>query len=202
MICALEYIHSNNIIFRDLKPENLLIDKNGYLKLIDFGFAKVVKSRTYTLCGTPEYFAPEMLLNLGHGKAADWWAVGVLLYEMIVGVDPFNDEDPMTIYRNILKARLKFSSKVSSKAKSLIKHLIVVDLTKRYGNLKNGVDDIKNHKLFNELDFNKLLIKKLLPTYIPKIKNSYDTIHLNIYTESFSEASEVNKLDDPFFDLI
>ena len=143
-----------------------------------------------------------MLLNLGHGKAADWWAVGVLLYEMIVGVDPFNDEDPMAIYRNILKARLKFSSKVSSKAKSLIKHLIVVDLTKRYGNLKNDVDDIKNHKLFNELDFNKLLIKKLLPTYIPKINNSYDTSNLNIYTDSFSEASEVSKLDDPFFDLI
>lgn len=93
-----EYLHSKNVIYRDLKPENLLIAPDGYLKLTDFGFAKIVEGRTYTLCGTPEYLAPEILTNKGHGKGVDWWTLGVLLYEMIAGIDPFNDDDPMAIY--------------------------------------------------------------------------------------------------------
>jgi protein kinase A len=93
-----EYLHSLNIIYRDLKPENILIDKEGYLKLTDFGFAKYCETRTYTLCGTPEYLAPEVLLNKGHGKPVDWWTLGILTYEMLAGIDPFNDDDPMAIY--------------------------------------------------------------------------------------------------------
>ena len=77
-----EHLHSKNIIYRDLKPENLLISDEGFLKLTDFGFAKVVEGRTYTLCGTPEYLCPEILLNKGHGKAVDWWTLGILIYEM------------------------------------------------------------------------------------------------------------------------
>jgi len=93
---------------RDLKPENILIDDEGYLKLTDFGFAKYVEGRTYTLCGTPEYLAPEMLLNKGHGKPVDWWTFGILLYEMLAGIDPFSDDDPMLIYQKILKGKVKF----------------------------------------------------------------------------------------------
>jgi len=93
-----EYLHSLNIVYRDLKPENLLISNDGFLKLTDFGFAKILEGRTYTLCGTPEYLAPEILLNKGHGKPVDWWCLGILIYEMHVGIDPFNAEEPMTIY--------------------------------------------------------------------------------------------------------
>ena len=82
----------------DLNPENLLVASDGYLKLTDFGFAKIVLTRTYTLCGTPEYIAPEILLNKGHGKPVDWWALGILIYEMIHGIDPFTADDPMQIY--------------------------------------------------------------------------------------------------------
>jgi len=108
VVSMFEYLHSKNIIYRDLKPENILIDEDGYLKLTDFGFAKYVESRTYTLCGTPEYLAPEMLLNKGHGKPVDWWTFGILLYEMLAGIDPFSDDDPMLIYQKILKGKVKF----------------------------------------------------------------------------------------------
>ena len=83
VVTIFEYMHGLNIIYRDLKPENLLINSDGYLKITDFGFAKVVPKKTYTLCGTPEYIAPEILLSKGHGKPSDWWALGILIYEMI-----------------------------------------------------------------------------------------------------------------------
>ena len=140
--CCFEYLHSKNIIFRDLKPENLLIGNDGYLKLTDFGFAKILnEGRTFTICGTPEYIAPEVILNQGHGKAVDWWTLGVLIYEMHAGIDPFSDDDTMGIYKNILKGKVSFPSifdKEAREAKSLIRHLLVADLSKRYGNLKDG----------------------------------------------------------------
>jgi serine/threonine protein kinase len=108
IVSMFEYLHGKDIIYRDLKPENLLIDETGYLKLTDFGFAKICDGRTYTLCGTPEYLAPEMLLNKGHGKPVDWWTFGILLYEMLAGIDPFSDEDPMNIYQKILKGKVHF----------------------------------------------------------------------------------------------
>ena len=89
MVSIFEYLQSKDIVYRDLKPENIMIQADGYLKLIDFGFAKVIKKRTYTICGTPEYIAPEILLNEGHGKAVDWWTLGILLYEMLAGYPPF-----------------------------------------------------------------------------------------------------------------
>ena len=129
-----EYLHSKNIIYRDLKPENILITKTGYLKLTDFGFTKFLdEGKTYTLCGTPEYLAPEIIMNTGHGKPVDWWTMGVLLYEMLVGIDPFNDEDPMMIYQMIIKGKVYYPNSMDRDAKSLIKHLLTEDTTKRFG---------------------------------------------------------------------
>lgn len=195
-----EYLHKYNIIYRDLKPENILIDSSGYLRLTDFGFAKICEGRTYTLCGTPEYLAPEIILNKGHGKAVDWWEFGILLYEMLVGIDPFNDEDPMKICQKILKGKVKFPTNISSNAKSLIKHLLVQDLSKRYGNLKGGVDDIKNHRFFKELDWNDLINQKIQPPYIPKVKGSGDVSNFEELDESEDEdeAEEIKPSKDPF----
>jgi len=85
VVLALEHLHSVNIIHRDLRPENLLLDKRGHIRIIDFGFAKKVEDRTWTLCGTPEYLAPEIIQCKGHGKAVDWWALGILIFEMLAG---------------------------------------------------------------------------------------------------------------------
>jgi serine/threonine protein kinase len=108
IISAFDYLHMKSIIYRDLKAENILINSNGYLKLTDFGLAKKVSDKTYTLCGTPEYLAPEMILNKGYSKCVDWWSLGILLYEILVGLDPFNDEDPMVIYQKIIAGKIKF----------------------------------------------------------------------------------------------
>ena len=130
VVLMFDYLHQKDIVYRDLKPENLLIAQNGYLKLTDFGFAKVIENRTYTLCGTPEYLAPEILLQKGHGKPVDWWCLGILIYEMIVGIDPFSDDEPMAVYQNILKGKVRFPSNFNKDAKSLVKHLLVAELAK------------------------------------------------------------------------
>lgn len=101
-------MHAKDIVYRDLKPENIMMGEDGYLKMIDFGFAKVVTKRTFTICGTPEYIAPEILLNQGHGKPVDWWCLGVLVYEMLAGFPPFQDDDPMNIYRKIINTKPKY----------------------------------------------------------------------------------------------
>jgi CRP-like cAMP-binding protein len=111
VILALGYLHSKDIAYRDMKPENCLIDKQGYPKLVDFGFAKVITGKSYTLCGTPEYLAPELVLARGHTKAVDYWAYGILLYEMEAGYSPFSDPqgmDQVVICKNIVNGRLVF----------------------------------------------------------------------------------------------
>lgn len=193
-----EYLHSKNIIYRDLKPENILIGADGYLKLTDFGFAKYCDSRTYTLCGTPEYLAPEILLNKGHGKPVDWWCLGILIYEMLAGIDPFNDEDPMAIYQKILKGKVKFPRNFDKNAKSLCKHLLVADLTKRYGNLKGGVQDIKTHRWFADIDWDALAQKKIPAIYKPTVKSKGDTSNFSTYPDSTEAPKAVKPAEDPF----
>jgi len=199
IITIFEYLHSKNIVYRDLKPENILINKNGYLKLTDFGFAKILDNeKTYTLCGTPEYLAPEIILNKGHGKAVDWWTLGILLYEMLVGIDPFSDDDPMKTYQKILKGKINFPKTIDKDAKSLIKHLLTQDTSKRYGCLKNGVKDILNHRFFDGFDWKNFVYLTLTPPYIPDVKSEDDTSNFEKYPESDLESPAIDKKNDPF----
>ena len=119
---------------------------------------------------------------------------------MIVGIDPFSDDDPMMVYQKILKGKIKFPSGFDSNAKSLVKHLLEGDLTKRYGNLKGGVKDIKGHRFFKSFDFDKLLDMQIPPPYVPKVKGESDISNFSSYPDSDTETKPLKKSEDPFLD--
>uniref|UniRef100_A0A0G4FND1 Protein kinase domain-containing protein n=1 Tax=Chromera velia CCMP2878 TaxID=1169474 RepID=A0A0G4FND1_9ALVE len=200
-ICDIfDYLHSRNTVYRDLKPENMLLDKDGYVKLTDFGFAKIIEFRTDTLCGTPEYIAPEVLLNKGHGKPVDWWTMGILIYEMLVGYPPFVAEDPMEIYKKILQGKVVFPKFFDKDAKVLVKKLLQADLSKRWGNLKNGVRDIKECRWFAVINFDQLRRKQLPVKYKPTVKGQDDLSNFESYPDSGDLAPPVHAAHDPFTD--
>merc|ERR1712072_1117381 len=174
IVSIFEYMHGKNIIYRDLKPENILLTASGYLKLTDFGFAKIIDYRTYTLCGTPEYIAPEVLLNKGHGKPVDWWTLGILIYEMVVGQPPFCDEEPMGIYQKILAGKIYFPKYFEKNAKALVKKILVADLGKRYGNLKDGANDILQSKWLSTINLSMLEQYQIPAPFKPPCKDDKD----------------------------
>lgn len=188
IVLAFGYLHSLHVVYRDLKPENVLLDCEGHVKLTDFGFAKVVEERTWTLCGTPEYLAPEIIQSKGHGKGVDWWALGVLLFEMMAGYPPFYEENPFGIYQKVLQGRLDFPRHFDVKAKDLVRRLLVNDRTKRFGCLKAGVEDIKRHKWYKGTDWDLLLARRVSPPFKPPVQSADDTSMFERYPES-TEAS-------------
>jgi len=175
VVLMFEYLHKRNIIYRDLKPENLLIDTKGFLKMTDFGFAKEIHANTYTLCGTPDYLAPEILTGKGHGKGVDWWCLGILFYEMIASFPPFYDDDPQRTYAKIMYKKVAFpSGTFTPEAKQLIRSLLEKKSHSRLGVVKGGAKLIKNHKAFDGFSFEDLVSMKMRPPIIPKIKSSTD----------------------------
>jgi protein kinase A len=157
-----------------LKPENVLVQDNGYVKLTDFGFVKRLRSwdRTYTLCGTPEYICPEIILNVGHGRAADWYTLGIFTYELLVGRPPFMHSDTYEVFKMTLREKIPFPKGFSSDAKSFIRHLTQHDLSKRYGNLVNGSLDVKLHRFFKNLDFAQIASQQAVPPHVPTLNNN------------------------------
>lgn len=175
VVLALEYLHHCEIVHRDLKPENILVDVNGYLKLCDFGFCKVLKKKTWTLCGTPEYLAPEVILSKGYSFSVDWWALGVLVFEMQAGHPPFFASDPNKLYEKILDGGYKCPDTINNECKNFIKGLLQVDPTKRNGSLKGGVYDVKCHAWFNDISWQLVLHQRLEAPFVPICPSPGDT---------------------------
>ena len=176
IILALEFLHQNNVIYRDLKPENILMDSNGHIKISDFGLSKILensKDKAYTLCGTLQYLAPEILKSRGYDKSVDWWSLGCIFYEMLTGKLPFRIKGNL-INPNVFEEKIKFDGISNPLAVNLISQLLVVNPKKRIGYGDLDAKKIKEHPYFNEVDWNKYLNKNIEPPFIPKIEGELD----------------------------
>ena len=192
---AIKAMHDKNVIHRDLKPENILLDSEGHLKIVDYGLAKGnitgagEEGGTKTFCGTPEYVAPELVENRGHGKAVDWWALGVILYELLYGLPTFYDKNPKKMYTKIVNDPIKFSGNVavSDHAKDFIRKLLDRNVVNRLGSSPTGPEDVLGHPFFSGLNMSKVAAKQVKPEFVPpKQKNDADV--RNFDDEFTSEA--------------
>jgi len=176
---ALEYIHALDVIYRDLKPENVLLDEHGNVRLTDFGLSKEgIQSNVegaHSFCGTPEYLAPEILNRTGHGRAVDWWSLGALLYEMLTGLPPFYCRDRERLFDKIRRADLAYPKYLSAEAQSVLQGLLTRDPQKRLGTGPEDAELLKQHPFFRGIDFHDMLKHRCKPPWQPDITGSLDT---------------------------
>eukprot|EP00808_Paulinella_micropora_P027382 g21430.t1 len=247
LLCAeltlvMAYLHENGFMYRDMKPENLMYDKDGHLKLVDFGLAKeleglrelihshgkttglmekenireskgyshsrhnsmAMRPRTQTFAGTPEYLAPEIISKSGHNHMVDWWGLGILLYELVVGIPPFYSQDVGTMFGNISEATLRFPSFMSADCKDLISQLLIRDPRKRLG--ANGVEEVKAHPFWKKLDWDLVEKKAYIPEAIPKIESPEDVSNFDsqftAQSANFDSSAQLTESEQAKFDWL
>jgi len=153
------------------------------------------------ILSTPDYFAPEIILSKGYGKSVDWWAVGVLIFEMAAGYPPFMADEPVKTYEKIAAGKVNFPAHFSSEIKNLIWNLLQVDLSKRYGNLKDGVNDIKSHIWFATTDWVGLVNRRLEAPFVPKVKGAGDVTNFDVYADEKIKAEPTDRFVKEFADF-
>ncbi|TEY63620.1 hypothetical protein BOTCAL_0153g00070 [Botryotinia calthae] len=191
IVLILEFLHEQEgVAYRDMKPENLLLDAEGHIKLVDFGFAKRLGNReTYTLCGTPEYLAPEVIQSKGHTTAVDWWALGILIYEFLTGYPPFWHSNPIEIYKQassrIVSKPVSFPAEpaISPAAKDIIRQFCTLDRSHRLGNISGGAARVKDHPFFQGVIWEDVYYRKYRGPIIPPLRYPGDAQNFDLYPD-------------------
>ncbi|EER01160.1 RAC-beta serine/threonine-protein kinase-A, putative [Perkinsus marinus ATCC 50983] len=195
ILLAIEYLHKYDIVYRDLKPENVLLDADGHVKLTDFGLSKegiMDNSSAKSMCGTPEYLAPEILEKKGHGKAVDWYSLGALMYEMLTGLPPFYTRDREKLFERIRHGELSYPSYISPIAKNLLEQLLCRDPNKRLGSGPADAQDIKSHPFFQGVDWNAMLSRQVTPPFKPSVSTQTD---VKYFDREFIDLPAINSLE-------
>jgi len=182
---AFEHCHERRIIYRDLKPENLLMNEVGQVKLTDMGLAKFVIGKTYTTCGTPDYFAPELIASTGHTNAVDWWTLGILIFELMSGHPPFESAYPMQIYSKVMKgiAKVPFPPKCQGPVGEMVKALLKKEASERLPCRPGGVKNMREHNWYSDMDWEKMKNLENEPPYKPVVKSKKDIANFSARKE-------------------
>uniref|UniRef100_A0A8C9Z1I1 non-specific serine/threonine protein kinase n=1 Tax=Sander lucioperca TaxID=283035 RepID=A0A8C9Z1I1_SANLU len=206
IVSALDYLHSAKIVYRDLKLENLMLDKDGHIKITDFGLCKegITDAATMkTFCGTPEYLAPEVLEDNDYGRAVDWWGLGVVTYEMMCGRLPFYNQDHEKLFELILMEDIKFPRTLSSDAKSLLSGLLIKDPNKRLGGGPDDAKEIMRHSFFSGVDWQDVYDKKMVPPFKPQVTSETDTRYFDEeFTAQTITITPPEKFDEDGMDCL
>ncbi|XP_041481336.1 serine/threonine-protein kinase N2-like isoform X1 [Lytechinus variegatus] len=198
VVLGLQYLHENKIVYRDLKLDNLLLDQDGFLKIADFGLCKEgmgYGDRTSTFCGTPEFLAPEVLTEPHYTRAVDWWGLGVLIFEMLVGESPFPGDDEEEVFDSIVNDEVRYPRFLSTEAVAIMRRLLRRNPLRRLGSSQRDAEDIKMQGFFRNINWDDLLMRRVTPPFVPRIANPEDVS--NFDEEFTSEHPVLTPAKDP-----
>uniref|UniRef100_A0A8C0VRR1 protein kinase C n=1 Tax=Cyanistes caeruleus TaxID=156563 RepID=A0A8C0VRR1_CYACU len=191
VVLGLQFLHEKKIVYRDLKLDNLLLDAEGFVKIADFGLCKEgigFGDRTNTFCGTPEFLAPEVLTDVSYTRAVDWWGLGVLIYEMLVGESPFPGDDEEEVFDSIVNDEVRYPRFLSTEALSIIRKLLRKCPERRLGAGEKDAEEIKIQPFFKGIDWDALFARRLKPPFVPTLRDPTD---ISNFDEEFTSQKPI-----------